>query len=180
MNFGSLQHMQEKTVHWLQAVPAHNVPPTGFGCPLDGLLPILPGRPYFIPTALLGLALRSVPLQGGSRHVSATMDPRVVGSSDISPPQQGPAQTILDFWVLTLPGVPRDTLCVWHRDRRMLPWGSPFPGSSYWSWPDLHPILPHALSGLVKDKARGTSGHRSISTPLHPCRQGRFRTKPPA
>jgi hypothetical protein len=30
------------------------VPPSGFGYPLDGLLPSTPGRACFIPTALLG------------------------------------------------------------------------------------------------------------------------------
>jgi len=38
---------------------ARYVPPAGFGYPLGGLLPPGPRRPCFMPTALLGFALRS-------------------------------------------------------------------------------------------------------------------------
>jgi hypothetical protein len=37
-----------------RALPARYVPPSGFGHPLDGLLPANPRRLYFRPTALLG------------------------------------------------------------------------------------------------------------------------------
>jgi hypothetical protein len=40
------------------------VPPSGFGFPLDGLLPSVPGRPCFRSTALLGFTLRSRPSVG--------------------------------------------------------------------------------------------------------------------
>jgi hypothetical protein len=36
------------------------VPPSGFGYPLDGLLPSIPGRFCFTPPALLGFSLRSL------------------------------------------------------------------------------------------------------------------------
>jgi hypothetical protein len=45
---------------------ARFVPSSGFGDPLDGLLPLPPGRAYLIPAAFLGLPLRSFLLaQGG-------------------------------------------------------------------------------------------------------------------
>jgi hypothetical protein len=42
------------------------VPPSGFGYPLDGLLPSIPGRFSFTPPALLGFSLRSLPSVGSS------------------------------------------------------------------------------------------------------------------
>jgi hypothetical protein len=48
-------------------LPARFVPPSGFGYPLDGLLPSVPRRPYFMPAALLGFALRSFLLLQGIR-----------------------------------------------------------------------------------------------------------------
>jgi hypothetical protein len=106
MSFCSLQHMQEAKVHLSRILRTRDVPPSGFGYPRDGLLPSNPGRFCFIPAALMGLTLRSFLLQGGSRRVSATMNPHAVGSLDISLPKQGPARTNLDFWVLTLPESP--------------------------------------------------------------------------
>jgi hypothetical protein len=44
-------------------LPAHYVPPSGFGYPLDGLLPSVPGRFCFTPAALLGFTLRSLTFQ---------------------------------------------------------------------------------------------------------------------
>jgi hypothetical protein len=49
-------------VHFTRALPARFVPPSGFGYPPGGLLPPSPCRPFFVPTALLGFPLRSVPL----------------------------------------------------------------------------------------------------------------------
>lgn len=54
-----LQHLQGLKVHVPQAVPACFVPPSGFGDPLDGLLPSVPGRLCYAPAALLGFAPRS-------------------------------------------------------------------------------------------------------------------------
>jgi hypothetical protein len=58
-------------VHLPQALPARYVPPSGFGYPLDGLLPSVPCRFCFTPAALLGFALRSCSPSRGTRHVSA-------------------------------------------------------------------------------------------------------------
>jgi hypothetical protein len=67
MGFASLQHIQGTKVHLPRALPARFVPPPGFGYPLDGFLPSYPRRSCFIPTALLGFALRSIPLPRDSR-----------------------------------------------------------------------------------------------------------------
>jgi hypothetical protein len=58
-------------VHSPRALPARYVPPSGFGYPLDGLLPRLPRRFCFAPAALLGFTLRSV----SSREVLPTFPP---------------------------------------------------------------------------------------------------------
>jgi len=51
---------QATRVHFARILPARYVPPSGFGYPLDGLLPSGPCRLCFTPTALLGFALRSM------------------------------------------------------------------------------------------------------------------------
>lgn len=56
-------------------LPSRYVPPSGFGHPLDGLLPPRPCRFCFAPAALLGFTLRSFPLPQGSRRVSAATEP---------------------------------------------------------------------------------------------------------
>jgi hypothetical protein len=44
-----------------RALPARYVPPSGFGYPLDGLLPFEALPAPFMPAALLGFTLRSLP-----------------------------------------------------------------------------------------------------------------------
>jgi len=58
---------QGSEVHFSRALPARYVPPSGFGYPLDGLLPPSPCRSCFIPTALMGFTLRSFHLSQGFR-----------------------------------------------------------------------------------------------------------------
>jgi hypothetical protein len=52
-------------VHSTRALPARYVPPSGFGYPLDGLLPPSPCRLFFVPAALMGFTLRSFLLLKG-------------------------------------------------------------------------------------------------------------------
>jgi hypothetical protein len=54
---------------------ARYVPSSGFGYPLDGLLPPSPCRFCFTPAALLGFTLRSFLLPKGTRRVSAVDEP---------------------------------------------------------------------------------------------------------
>jgi hypothetical protein len=59
-------------------VPTRYVPSSGFGDPLDGLLPSVPCRSCFIPTALLGFTLRSVLLARGHRSFPSRLSPPAV------------------------------------------------------------------------------------------------------
>jgi hypothetical protein len=78
MDFASLQHMGVRKSTFRGDSTSRYVPPSGFGYPLDGLLLPSPCRPGFVPTALLGFTLRSVPLSKGFRGVSARMNPPAV------------------------------------------------------------------------------------------------------
>jgi hypothetical protein len=62
-------------VHLTQALPARYVPPSGFGYPLDGLLPSNPCRFCFAPAALVGLTLRSFLLSKSIQGVSTLEEP---------------------------------------------------------------------------------------------------------
>jgi hypothetical protein len=59
--------LEDSAIHFTRACLARYVPPSGFGYPLDGLLPPSPRRFYFTPAALLGFTLRSFPLSKGIR-----------------------------------------------------------------------------------------------------------------
>jgi hypothetical protein len=65
---------------------ARYVPSSGFGYPLDGLLPPSPCRPCFVPAALMGFALRSFLLPAGTRRVSAAGEPTCRSSRRFSHP----------------------------------------------------------------------------------------------
>jgi hypothetical protein len=77
------------------------VPSSGFGYPLDGLLPAKPHRPYFVPTALLGLnPSKRSPLAGWCR-VSATTAPTYCLSRAFSTrdKHESAGHTGRSFWV---------------------------------------------------------------------------------
>jgi hypothetical protein len=59
-------------------MPTRQVPPSGFGYPIDGLLPLIPCRFSFAPAALMGFTLRSFPLSKGIRSSSHQMNPPIV------------------------------------------------------------------------------------------------------
>jgi len=69
---------QGSEVHRSQVLLACYVPPSGFGDPLDGLLPSIPCRPCFVPAALMGFTLRSFLLAEGVRSVTTRTNPRTV------------------------------------------------------------------------------------------------------
>jgi len=79
MGFCSLQHLRRFEVHLPRAKATRYVPPSGFGYPLDGLLPRIPCRFCFAPAALLGFTLRRFPLPEGLRNLSAERNPPTVG-----------------------------------------------------------------------------------------------------
>jgi hypothetical protein len=75
MGFCSLQHIRNSRSTSRGPKPARYVPPSGFGYPLDGLLPRIPCRFCFAPAALLGFSLRRFPLPRGFTSVSAGEGP---------------------------------------------------------------------------------------------------------
>jgi hypothetical protein len=77
MDFCSLQHMKDRRSTWRGVAPRY-VPPSGFVCPLDGLLPSVPCRFFFTPAALMGFTLRSFLLPKGIRGVTTRMRPLTV------------------------------------------------------------------------------------------------------
>jgi hypothetical protein len=79
VGFCSLQHMPDSGVHSSRVCLARLVPPSGFGYPLDGLLPPGPGQPCFMPTALLGFRPSELsPHRRVSRTSPSEMNPRAV------------------------------------------------------------------------------------------------------
>jgi len=92
---------QEFEVHCSRAKPAHYVPPSGFGYPLDGLLPRTPRRFCFTPAALMGFTLRRFPIPTSIRSLSTGMNPPTVGSTLYPTPKRQTVPTSLSFWVHT-------------------------------------------------------------------------------
>jgi hypothetical protein len=76
-------------VHFTRVLPARYVPPSGFGYPLDGLLPSNPCRPCFVPTALLGFSpserfpLERYPAVSDRKHPH-TVSPGVLPDAEAS------------------------------------------------------------------------------------------------
>jgi hypothetical protein len=64
-------------------MPTRYVPPSGFGYPLDGFLPSVPCRSFFIPAALMGFTLRRFLLPEGIRGVTTRKHPHAVPPSDV-------------------------------------------------------------------------------------------------
>jgi hypothetical protein len=89
---------EEFEVHLPRAQPARYGPPSGFGYPLGGLLPRIPGRFYFAPAALLGFTLRRFPLPRGFRSLSTRMDPPTVSPAVSPPPKRQTGPKDLGFW----------------------------------------------------------------------------------
>jgi len=84
------------------------VPPSGFGYPLDGFHPPTPGRPCFVPAALMGFSLRSVLPDRGCRRVSAPIAPTCRSSvRDLLPPKRKAGPNGRGSWASTPGRVPR-------------------------------------------------------------------------
>jgi hypothetical protein len=110
-------------------------PSSGFDYPLDGFRPSGPGRPCFMPTALLGFVtpFGAFPFQKVPKAITPCRRTCVPFLRPLRPhlPKQmqtGPADR--GFQALTLPEVPRPTLRVNASPSRMLPWALPSPGFS--------------------------------------------------
>jgi hypothetical protein len=111
MGFASLQHMPDPRVHFTRACHTRFAPPSGFGYPPDGFRPSNPGRPCFVPAALMGFV---TPFEASStRKVPEAFTPpgepacRWLTVSSHAAEATRTGATSLDFQVLTLPSVPR-------------------------------------------------------------------------
>jgi hypothetical protein len=128
LGFFSLQHLPAPGVHFLRVSQSRYVPSSGFGHPLDGLLPPEPGRACFVPTAFLGFPPSELspperwPLRFHTRRTCLTLAARKPSGE----PPGGTGDTAFQALALSgIPGLPRgfSTRTGW-----MLPWGSPLPG----------------------------------------------------
>jgi len=129
--------LQASEVHFSRASPTRYVPSSGFGYPLDGLLPRKPCRFCFAPAALLGFALRRFPLPKGLRDVSAGKNPLAVSLSVTSDTNAGPAgQTSTS---------------------RSIPSGSALRSYGFLSRRPPAPPLSFTPSGLSREDLDGTS-----------------------
>lgn len=103
MGFGSLQHIQGFEVHESRAMQAaRSVPSSGFGYPLDGLRPRIPGRFYFAPAALMGFALRRFDLPESLTAFRLGEDPRTVSLAVAPAAKRRIGSTSRGFWVYSL------------------------------------------------------------------------------
>lgn len=118
------------------AAPAANrryVPPSGFPDPLGGLLPRSPGRPCFMPTALMGFALRSVSPRDGACGVSTAADPPAVSSRALTADRRrSVAETPgRGSWASFRPRPPIESGAFRQpAPRRELPWAFSLPGQT--------------------------------------------------
>jgi hypothetical protein len=87
-------------------LPARYVPPSGFGYPLDGLLPLVPRRFFFTPAALMGFTLRSFLLPKGIRVFRPGRTHLPFNPAVFPPPKRRAGPTGLGFWVSPLSEVP--------------------------------------------------------------------------
>jgi hypothetical protein len=138
MGFCSLQHILATRVHCSRGCRPRYVPPSGFGYPLDGLLPSKPHRACFVPAALLGLPLRRT-LRKVANVFRRRPDLHAVSPvlSPAATKDQRAGALDTDFQALTLPRVPGIPKRFRQRTTWTLPWGFPFQG-----------IPPNALSGF--------------------------------
>ena len=90
LDFGSLQHIAGlEGLHVWQASNSAFVPPSGFGYPLDVLLPSGPGEPCFMLTALVGFASSKHRPPVKSHCVSAAVHPHAVSPTSDTPARGG-------------------------------------------------------------------------------------------
>jgi hypothetical protein len=108
LDFCSLQHTKDRRSTCRGVSTLRYVPPSGFGYPLDGLLPPSPCRPCFVPAALMGFTLRSLPLSRGIQPFPAgrTHMPFLL-PLPLSPKRQ-PVGASRGSWALTLARVPSE------------------------------------------------------------------------
>jgi hypothetical protein len=93
---------QGPEVHLPRALPARYVPPSGFGCPLGGLLPPSPCRFCFAPAALMGFTLRSSPPKRHPQRFHRRSTHLPLSLSLFPTPKRRAGPTGRGSWVFTL------------------------------------------------------------------------------
>ena len=145
LGFASLQHIRAKRVHFFAGhAKARCVPPSGFGYPPDGLLPLTPRRACFVPTALLGLIpSKRSPLAGWPKRFRnrRTCVPLAAARSPVGRAERTGAPCT-DFQALTPARVPG---CPWAVSPRLA-------GCSL----GIFPFQGSAASRLVRASARNS------------------------
>jgi hypothetical protein len=111
MGFCSLQHTGSE-VHLTRALPAHYVPPSGFGHPLDGFLPSIPCRFFFRTGGTHGIHPSELPPPERYPNVSIRKNPLTVSPAGIPRAKHRAGSAGRGSWVSALPGVPGDTRVV--------------------------------------------------------------------
>jgi hypothetical protein len=150
----SLQHMQDSRVHGSRACHTRYGPPSGFDYPPDGLPPSNPGRPCFMPTALVGFVTPFGAFP--SRKVLEVCSPPSEPACRWPTVTSKPVETGWPVRPTSTSGLPpfRESLAepqrVPPRLGRMLPWACPLLGPATDRLePDSHPASSRALGVTV-------------------------------
>jgi len=168
LDFRSLQHLQAPKVVLAAELPIRRRPPSGFGYPLDGFIPLMPGRFCFAPAALLGFALRSFLHSSGTRGVSAERRPAYRFSRQLLPPRKrwaGPAGR--GFRVFSRASVPRDRRVMSAPTAGCSPGLAPFKVRQRKPWPGFRPASSSAFADS-HDCRRNASESQSAFARPHP------------
>jgi hypothetical protein len=120
-------------------------PPSGFGYPLDGLLPAIPCRFCFTPAALVGFTLRSFLLSEGIRFVSDPEEPTYRFSHRYTRTEVRAGSMGRGSWASALPGVPGSQCMLFTRRLLVAPLGFAPLGVPQTPRPGFRPASSHAL-----------------------------------
>jgi hypothetical protein len=144
-------------------MPTRYVPPSGFGYPLDGLLPANPCRFCFAPAALLGFSPSEDSLTKGIRGVTTRMNPHTVRPFGI-PAAEAPGRherlRFLGFNPFESPNHPGEGLV--RRPIRTSLGVHPSRVCRQKPWPEFRPTSSLAL-GFANDDSLASRVPQSIS-----------------
>jgi hypothetical protein len=104
--FGPFSTYKNRRSTKSRASPARYVPPSGFGYPLDGLLPSIPGRLCFKPAALLGFSPSELDRPAGIQPFPTERTHLPFHLPMFPSPKRRAGPPGYDFWAFSLRGVP--------------------------------------------------------------------------